>query len=1046
MNLAAFSDASKRTMERLQVRIVVQDSLRSAPLGNTSDMSMDGFFLSTDALLPVGSMLPVGLTLGEFGELRTSAEVVRHADGGMGMRFATLSGEDRRRLRKFLARLTTIGAQRETVERLNDAVTRTTTPVTDAAQIARRLEEAAQLAVEVRVIPPDRPTMDAGRLRQVNANGLVLQLLAAPTVQPGEPVLALLTLDFVSYSFQAQVQSIDDRTLQLTMPEQLVFSERRQSDRRAAPANTRLRLPAPWLPQGVLEWQVVDVSPGGVGLMTRDAGAQLFPGTPLPGAALVVDGSPEPLLNAVVRNVVRREEPDGGHSFRIGIACGPPRRLLADTALATEPRSGNALWRRVASFFRTLRDGASLFWHSRATRALSITPERSGGPQVVRFSGARGLRTTALINRAFDDTEVPQCPVVVVVPGFAGRKEQTAYLAHQLVDHFRRQHRDLVVIRLDGTNNLGESDKAPGCQAEGKHTLHYTCSGVSEDLMDCLAWLRRGDVVRATDVSVVSVSFGSLGVRQLLASGRAPEVRRWVAWMGAADARDAVLHVSGHFDVLAAGQAAQAAGVRMGQVTLVGCLVDAQRFYDDLVEHDSGTLDDARRDLSRIGADVLWMRGTHDAWMDPKRIGDIMGVASSGQRQVVSAESGHVPRTGDEAIRQFAEITTWLERGIVGTASPVRPPSLGWLETHSRLEWQRVRRSMPTNAAEWWGEYLLDDRGPGFDILQRSPAYTSFMQRQADLADVQGCRVLELGAGTGNMSARLVQAQPAELVITDLVPEAVQRIQQRYAHLAHVQVQVLDIDGGPWLALDRFRRGELEDVGALLRRLPGAPADLAERATALDRQALHALVRGHDVHLDDLRIPAGAPAELREVLHELGLLARMAAQPSPDLSAMDTLHWLRPGSPERRRGLPFASGHFDRVVMSLVLSYLEEPLDTLSEIWRVLAPGGTLVMSTLRRDADSSGIFLSLIEQLEQAPAHEVGDDAARAGLIGAARRFLDRASDLFRLEEEGVYRFWDAAEFARLARLAGFEGCRTELGFGDPAQGVILLAHKPAS
>lgn len=1046
MNLAASSESSKRTMERLQVRIVVQDALRSAPLGNTSDMSIDGFFLAADALLPIGSMLPVGLTLGEFGELRTSAEVVRHADGGMGMRFATLSTDDRRKIRKFLARLTTIGAQRETVERLNDAVTRTTTPVTDPAQILRRLEEAGKLAVEVRLIPPDRPTMDAARLRQVHATGLVLQLMSAPTVQLGEPVLALLTLDFVSYSFQAQVQSLADRTLTLSMPTQLVFSERRQSDRRAAPANTQLRLPAPWLPQGVLEWQVVDVSPGGVGLMTYDAGAQLFPGTPLPDASLVVDGSPEPLQNAVVRNVVRREEPDGRHSFRIGVACGPPRRLLADTALATKQRSSSALWRRVVSVFQTLRDGASLLWHSRATRILRPGVDGSGGPQVVHFSGPRGLRTTALVNRAFDDTEVAQCPVVVVVPGFAGRKEQTAYLAHQLVDHFRRQHRDLVVIRLDGTNNLGESDKAAGCHVEGKHTLNYTCSGVSEDLMDCLEWLRRGDVVRATDVSVVSVSFGSLGVRQLLASGRAPEVRRWVAWMGASDARDAVLHVSGHFDVMAAGLAAKAAGVRMGQVTLVGCLVDAQRFYDDLVQHDSGTLDAARGDLARIGANVLWMRGTQDAWMDPRRIGDIMGVASPGQRQVVSAESGHVPRTGDEAIRQFAEITTWLERGIVGTANLVRPPSLGWLETHSRLEWQRVRRSMPANAAEWWGEYLLDDRGPGFDILQRSPAYTSLMQRQADLADVQGCRVLELGAGTGNMSARLVQAQPAELVITDLVPEAVERIQQRYTALAHVQVQVLDIDGGPWLALDRFRRGELGDVGALLRRLPGAPADLADLTNALDRQALHALARGHDVQLNDLRIPAGATAQLREVLHDLALLARLAAEPRPDLSALDTLHWLRPGQPDRRRGLPFASGRFDRVVMSLVLSYLEEPLDTLSEIWRVLAPGGTLVMSTLRRDADTSGIFLSLIDQLEQAPAHEVGDEAARAELIAAARRFLDRASDLFRLEEEGVYRFWDAAEFARLARLAGFEGCRTELGFGDPAQGVILVAHKPTA
>lgn len=1043
--MATLTDENKRTIERLQVRMVVQDSLRSAPLGSTRDMSVDGFFLATGSLLPIGSMLPVGLTLGEFGEFRASAEVVRHAPDGMGMRFAELSGDDRKRLRRFLARLTTIGAQRETVQRLHDPGTRTTEPVTSVEQILQRLEEAAKLAVEVRLIPPERPHMDAGKLVRVDRAGLSLDLSSTATVKPGEPVLVLLTLEFVSYSFESRVTSVDGKRVQLPLPERLVFSERRQSGRRQAPADTRLRIPAPWLSQGVLEWQVVDVSPGGVGLLTSDPAAQLVPGTPLNGASLVIDGRPEPIENAVVRNVVRLPQSDGTTMFRIGVACGPPRRLVADARLNDGKKPRHPVLQKLEGLWSRARDGVSLLWHTRTVQAGAASGDGSGGPRVVRFSGSRGLRITALINRAFDEADVPNCPVVVIVPGFAGRKEQTSYLAHQIVDHFRRQHQDIVVVRLDGTNNLGESEKAPGCDVEGKQTLHYTCTGVADDLMDCLEWLRRGDVVRATDVSVVSVSFGSLGTRQLLASGKAPEVKRWVAWMGAADARDAVLHVSGHFDVFAAGEAARAAGIRMGQVTLVGCLVDAQNFYDDLVQNQTGMLDDARRDLSKIKADVLWMRGTHDAWMDPRRIGDIMGVVAPGTRQVVSAESGHVPRTGDEAIRQFSEITQWLQRGITGSTVPVRPPSLGWLETHSRLEWQRVKRSMPLNAAEWWGEYLLDDRGPGFDILQRSPAYTSFMQRQADLADVKGLRVLELGAGTGNMSARLVRAEPESLVITDLVPEAVQRIQDRYADLPHVTVQVLDIDGGPWLALERYRRGEFEDFGALVRRIPGMPADLTERANQLDRKVVHALARGLDVRPEDLRLPTGIPAETREILMELSVLARLAAASGGQAVAEPELRWLRPGPSDVRRGLPFRSCSFDRVVMSLVLSYLEEPLDTLAEIHRVLAPGGTLVMSTLRRDADSSGIFLTLIEQLEQAPLEEVGDEATRSDLIAAARRFLDRASDLFRLEEEGVYRFWEADEFERLARLAGFEACRTEYGFGEPAQGVILLGRKPS-
>jgi ubiquinone/menaquinone biosynthesis C-methylase UbiE len=1038
--------SDKRGIERLPVRLMVADALRSAPLGLTRDLSVDGFFLQSEQRLPVGTMAPFSLTLEGGEELRVQAEVVRWASDGMGMRFGEMDRGERKRVRKVISGLASIDVQRRAAAQLHDPSTRTTEPVNDASGIRERLQQALEGRVDMRLFPSERPAQDDARMEALSVDRLVLKTKTGSLMKLGETVLVLMTLRYVSYSFASQVLVVEGRRVELAFPQTLAFSERRTREREAAPSGARLRVPSPWDSGQLLEWQVVDLGNGGVGVLASESFGALFPGTPLLGAMLEMDGRLTELDHAVVRNVRKVEQGNGEVKYRIGISCGVQRQAVVDQKFKARQKKPVTLFDRIVQKWGDLQNAVSYVWHTKVRpRATGKREALSEGTTPISFTGKRGLTIRGLMNRAFDDEAVPSCPVVLILPGFAGRKEQTSAMAHVLVDHFRRCHQQVVVIRLDGTNNLGESDKDAGCESEAKHLLHYTISGAAEDMLECLAWLRMGELVQPTDITVVSVSFSSVAVRHALATGRAPEVRRWVSWMGAADARDAVLHVSGYVDIYKMGEIAASRGVPIGNVTLMGCLVDAQRFYDDMHGRGIGTLEDARREMAQIGSDVLWMRGEHDAWMDPERIRDVMSIPADGSREVLTGDSGHMPQSGPEAVRQYSEITSWLQARLEGRSVPVRAPSLGWLKAMSDWEWKRVRRDAPISAAAFWQDYLLDESGPGFDILQHSPAYNRFMDRQATLAAVGGLRVLELGAGTGNLSQRLWAQQPASYVITDLVPEAAARLRDRYSSESAVTVMSLNIDGGPWLALDRYRRGELTGWRELFRRIPGLPADMVERVSRLDSQAVHAMLKGHDVTFDDLRVAANAAAATRELLRELMSVAKLArAGASASGPAVELQHLLM-GPADGCRGLPFADASFDVVVLSLVLSYLEHPADAVAEIWRVLKPGGRLVMSTMRRDADSSKNFLDLVDLFERQSLEEVGSEERRQELIAAARRFLDRASDLFRMEEEGLYTFWDPEEFARLVRLGGFKDVTTEESFGSPPQAVIVRCHKPS-
>lgn len=144
------------------------------------------------------------------------------------------------------------------------------------------------------------------------------------------------------------------------------------------------------------------------------------------------------------------------------------------------------------------------------------------------------------------------------------------------------------------------------------------------------------------------------------------------------------------------------------------------------------------------------------------------------------------------------------------------------------------------------------------------------------------------------------------------------------------------------------------------------------------------------------------------------------------------------------RFLPFRKSQVDVVLASLVLSYVKDPQGLLSKISQVLRPGGRLVISSMRRDADISRIYVDSIAELPpDRRASHFGDESAE-DFEELQRVFLNDAAKLIQLEEEGRFRFFDLEELRSMTLAAGLRPVYEDYAFGDPPQAVIVTAIKP--
>jgi ubiquinone/menaquinone biosynthesis C-methylase UbiE/esterase/lipase len=124
----------------------------------------------------------------------------------------------------------------------------------------------------------------------------------------------------------------------------------------------------------------------------------------------------------------------------------------------------------------------------------------------------------------------------------------------------------------------------------------------------------------------------------------------------------------------------------------------------------------------------------------------------------------------------------------------------------------------------------------------------------------------------------------------------------------------------------------------------------------------------------------------------------------------------------------FQDNVYDKVCSSLLVSYLKSPLVFLKECYRIIKPGGKIIVTTLKPYADLSQIYRNFTTQTKSKKD------------IENARRLLSSAGMIKIKESQGYYRFYSEENLIQLLRRARFRNIKCYRTFGNQINLAVAI------
>jgi ubiquinone/menaquinone biosynthesis C-methylase UbiE/CheY-like chemotaxis protein len=1040
--LIAQKSREKRTSMRVDLNGLSDVRIEASGGGEARvvNLSENGMFLRTMSFFPEGASLPLEITLPDGRHYAVSGRIVRHDvdQGGVGIEFQAIDDESRRSLLHFLSDYVTVRDLSGLKSRYPFLKTEDMVLFSDAFKIESLIREAMRDETEVAVVQAQSRNPEILRFGDVRPPSTCV--LAGEDLnvrfKTSDLIFISFQIGYATYNFETMISRIapDGRSLDCLYPRVMFYSEKRTERRLSPYGNLRVEIPLPEPFNNSITGRITDISPGGVSFIADSHAQVLLKGTPLDTVS-IMDGDQVLWRESGEVRYVSRAGEGVLYTAKYGVQFGIGRMSIQsvqapelDFGLHPDELSGRPGTRPAAT----------------EAGQPALKP-----PEVFRVETRQGEEIVGLLNSSLplDDRPVP---VVIVPPAFGKTKETLFGLALTLTENFRRLGKPLAVIRFDGIRKKGESHNDPEASEPPYEMLNTNFTQSAADILAILDWLDLNPKLRASSVILLTFSFSALDARIVLRDeANRHRIQYWIACMGTPEFRDLMVRINCGLDFLEHYQL----GIKLGVMPVLGNLVNVDFYVGDGVANSVATLEQAREDMRHIDIPITWIYGQYDNWVRAEFIRDVMSIKANAPREVISVPIGHSARTSKDALRMFGTITSLIHRFLHKTMIQPVLPTRKNMETMRRAEKDRLPTRNLKNRQTYWHRYLVGDNNLlGFDIMAMSDDYQQLMQDQLLALELQPSdRLLDLGGGTGNFVEHLLESGrelPAQITVADFIPDAMRQARQKFVSRydalkepGRLDLLCLDMELSRFLPIQRFLDGEVGTFEEMADKIENLTLESALKIQKAYSPRLHRILRGEPISpaFDEWLKRQFDLHEYRTII-DFNLAARYVRRLTNKKPALRRL--ALPGYLEGTLHLPIRAGWYNKVLMSLVLSYIFNPGETLAEVRRIIRPGGRLVLSSMRPDTDASGPFTRLLEKIETMPEEALPPSWPKPLLLESLRSFLNDAQALVDLEEAGTFDFFDSEKLESLLEGAGWEIERIIPSYGDPPQGYVVVAR----
>jgi ubiquinone/menaquinone biosynthesis C-methylase UbiE len=879
-------------------------------------------------------------------------------------------------------------------------------------------------------------------------------------------------LGYSSYFVLTDKLTIKGKIVTIPLPE-ILFSCARRLDKRenVSDQNMLVCIPLPYPPGAILHRKVINISNGGIAFLNPLNESYFLPGTPI--ANLKVIGKKEFITKAEIRHITPIKNGKvtalkiglsfigKGESFLTGEVKRPSKSGVTNLV-----RTGGDVFKDLIHFMKGFAvQGIYLAQKSMpfGARNYNKTPPRV---DIIRMKNKKNEEIVGILNTTWESKEKKDAYVLIIVPAFGKRKESIGPLALALVENFRRIGEDLAIVRYDGIRNLGESYKEAIYRQPGRETVGMTFSQTCDDIKTVVTFARHNDRFTTKKLILLSFSIYAVPTRRLLAQDALGKVDLWIAGMGAPCVQEVVKTVSGGIDYIGN----QAKKIYGGEATILGVTLDQSIFAQDALENKMAFVEDAIKDMKQITTPVAWILGENDAWIETSQVKILLDNHKDGKGQLHVLKMGHVPTNGLEAIRLFNSIFSILTKHFFqNEITPVYPMPKQIDDIRTR-EWDRTPRNPLVDLERYWAGYLMgeEEEDEGYDILWLCEDYVNFLEDEYRALDLKSNhKVADMGCGTGNFGELLIKhhlngkGPLLDLTLIDFVPEAIEKAKTKYQALmkernnSSINDHLFDLEINRLIPVKQFLEGRFFSLDKFKSKINGLYDDTIELWKHHYSDILHQILRGKPLGtVENQYLKETFPVEEIKFVKDMNLAARFLTRSlsNEDLYQTEKLnkgdittkmlkfHALDFGNSGLNFSLPFEDNQFDRILSSLVLSYLKNPDVTFTEFVRCLKPGGRLVISTMRPDADMSIIHKKILKSVENSDKCR---NQEKARLLKSIRRLANKIAQLLTLVEECQFRFFSEEELLAFAEENGLKEVTLYESYGNPPQAYILTGVK---